>query len=188
MQNKKILVGVTGGIAIYKICDLVRRLVKKDYSVKMMMTENAAKLVSALVFHSLSRSTVYVDGYGMAKEEGAGHIVLAKWADAVVVAPATANTIGKFVNGIADNFVTTTLMAVPDETPLFIAPAMNANMWNNIFVRENMKKLIIRKNCHIIGPEAGMLADGSRGLGRMAEPETIMRSIEESIDGPNGNI
>ncbi len=180
MQNKKILIGVTGGIAIYKICNLVRLLVKKENQVKVMMTENAAKLISPLVFQSLSRSIVYTDTFKLAQEGDIGHIGLAKWPDAVVIAPATANTIGKFANGIADNLLTTTVMALPESTPLFIAPAMNVNMWNNVFVKENMKKMTARKNCFIIGPDNGALADGAAGFGRMVDPEAIMARLEAS--------
>jgi phosphopantothenoylcysteine decarboxylase/phosphopantothenate--cysteine ligase len=181
MQNKKILIGVTGGIAAYKICELVRMLVKIGCPVKIMMTENAAKLVSPAVFQSLSREKVHTDTFAMDKNGTAEHICLAKWADAVLLAPATANTIGKFANGIADNFVATTLMAAPESTPVFIAPAMNVNMWNNVFVQENMKKIVARKNCFVIGPVAGMLADGTSGMGRMAEPESIVEFIEKTI-------
>jgi len=181
MQNKKILIGVTGGIAAYKICELARILVKKDCSVKVMMTENAAKLVSPVVFQSLSREKVHTDTFAIDEIGRAEHIHLAKWADAVLIAPATANTIGKFANGIADNFVTTTLMAAPENTFLFVAPAMNVNMWNNIFVQENMEKIAARKNCFVVGPIAGMLADGTSGMGRMAEPETIVEFIEKTL-------
>ena len=178
MQNKKILIGVTGGIAIYKICNLIRLIVKKENQVKVMMTENAAKLVAPLVFQSLSRSMVYTDTFALAKEGGIEHIDLAKWADAAVIAPATANTIGKLSNGIADNLLTTTVMALPESVPLFIAPAMNVNMWDNVFVRENMKKMASRKNCFVIGPDNGMLADGTAGFGRMVEPEKILEQLE----------
>ena len=180
MQNKKILIGITGGIAIYKICNLIRLLVKKENQVKVIMTENAAKLISPLVLQSLSRSTVYVDTFALAREGDIEHIGLAKWADAVVIAPATANTIGKFANGIADNLLTTTMLALPESTPLFVAPAMNVNMWNNVFVKENMGKVALRKNCFVIGPEAGELANGTVGMGRMSEPETIMERLEAS--------
>jgi phosphopantothenoylcysteine decarboxylase/phosphopantothenate--cysteine ligase len=181
MENKNILIAVTGGIAAYKACELVRLLVKNDLTVKVMMTQNAVKLVSPLTFKVLSKNQVCTDDFLPETDGSATHIALAKWAGAVVVAPATANTIGKFVNGIADNFVTTTLMAVPETTPLFFAPAMNDNMWNNVFVRENMKKLAVRKSCHVIGPESGMLADGSSGIGRMSEPGAIMECLGKVI-------
>ena len=179
MQNKNILIAVTGGIAAYKTCELARLLVKGGFAVKVMMTENAAKLVSPLTFQTLSKNQVCTDDFSPETEGSATHIALAKWAGAVVVAPATANTIGKFANGVADNFVTTTLMAVPETTPLFFAPAMNVNMWENVFVRENMKRLSMRKNCQIIGPESGALADGTSGIGRMSEPEAIAERLEK---------
>ncbi len=181
MENKKILVGVTGGIAIYKICDLVRMLVKKENLVKVVMTENAAKLVSPVIFRTLSRSAVCVDVFGAVDESGAGHINLAQWADTAIIAPATANTIGKIANGIADNLLTATIMALPESVPLFVAPAMNVNMWNNVFVQENMKKIIARKNCFIAGPVLGPLADGTVGAGRMAEPVEILDFVEQKM-------
>lgn len=180
MQNKKILIGVTGGIAAYKICNLVRLLVKKENQIKVMMTESAAKLVAPLTFQSLSRSMVYIDMFVSIKEGDIEHIGLAKWADAVVVAPATANTIGKIANGIADNLLTTVVMALPENTPLLVAPAMNVNMWNNVFVQDNVKKLAARKNCFVVGPDNGPLADGASGPGRMIEPETIIEQMEQA--------
>jgi phosphopantothenoylcysteine decarboxylase / phosphopantothenate---cysteine ligase len=181
MENKNILIGVTGGIAAYKTCELVRLFVKDGYSVKTIMTDNAAKLVSPIVFRSLGRSAVYTDTFGTANEAAAEHIDLAKWTGAFVIAPATANTIGKIVHGIADNLLTTTAMAIPESTPLFLAPAMNMNMWDSIFVRENMKRISGRKNCIIIGPETGMLADGTAGAGRMSEPAAIFDAVKKAI-------
>ena len=175
------MVGVAGGIAIYKICDLVRMLVKKENLVKVVMTENAAKLISPVVFRALSKSAVYIDTFGTADESGASHINLAKWADTAIIAPATANTIGKIANGIADNLLTATIMALPESVPLFVAPAMNVNMWNNVFVQENMKKVVARKNCFIAGPVLGALADGTVGTGRMAEPAEILDFVEQKM-------
>jgi phosphopantothenoylcysteine decarboxylase/phosphopantothenate--cysteine ligase len=179
MKNKNILIGVTGGIAIYKTCELVRLFVKNGNPVKVVMTENSTKLISPITFRSLGRSAVYTDTFADADEGGIEHINLAQWADAFLIAPATANTIGKMARGIADNLLTTTAMALPESTPIFIAPAMNVNMWNNIFVRENMEKITARNNCHIIGPETGMLADGTVGAGRMSEPLAIFEAVKK---------
>lgn len=181
MENKKILVGVTGGIAAYKTCELVRLLVKQDCAVKVVMTENAAKLVSPVTFQSLSKSPVFIDTFARINESSAGHIALAKWADIAVVAPATANTIGKIANGIADNLLTTIAMALPETTPVFVAPAMNVNMWDNVFNQKNLERLGLRKNTFIIGPDDGLLADGSAGTGRMSEPQVILAAIKKAI-------
>lgn len=172
MKNKKILVGITGGIAIYKTCELVRLLVKSGNEARVVMTQNATQMISPIVFRTLSRSCVYVDTF--ADAGGAvEHISLADWAQAAIIAPATANTIGKIANGIADNLLTTVAMALSESKPLFIAPAMNRNMWDSVFVQENMKKIICRKNCFVVGPAQGELACGVSGAGRMVEPAEI---------------
>jgi len=181
MENKKIIVGVTGGIAAYKTCELVRLLAKGGFAVRAVMTESAIKLVGPATFEALSKNKVYIDQFAVGENGAAAHIDLVKWADAMVVAPATANTIGKYVNGIADNLLTVVMMALSDAKPLVIAPAMNANMWENVFVQKNMKRLTLRKNCHIAGPIEGMLADGTIGAGRMAEPQEIMEAVDRIV-------
>lgn len=178
MNGKKILVGVTGGIAAYKTCELIRLLVKQNCTAKVVMTENAAKLVSPLIFEALSGNPVHIDVFG----NGIDHIRLAKWADAVIVAPATANTIGKVANGIADNLLTTVVMALPETTPLFFAPAMNVNMWNNVFNQKNLDKIKLRANLYLIGPENGPLADGTVAVGRMSEPSAIAEAVRKYFE------
>ena len=180
MENKKILIGVSSGIAIYKICGLVRLFVKNKNQVKVVMSENATKLISPLTFQSLSHSPVYFKMFEPESLTGLTHIELAQWADLFILAPATANTLGKIANGIGDNLLTTTILALPEKTPLIIAPAMNTNMWRNPFVQENIKKLKKRKNLFIIGPTVGILAEGSQGEGRMVEVEEIFK-LAQSI-------
>lgn len=180
MKNKKILVGASAGIPIYKTCYLVRSFLKQVSQVKVIMTESAAKLISPVVFRSLTQSPVYVSMFDPG--QGLEHINLAKWADVFVLAPATANTIAKIAHGMADNLLTTIILALPEKTPLILAPAMNDNMWKNIFVKENIAKLKKRKNCHIIGPQTGTLADGTKGTGRMSEPEEIFKFVKKILE------
>lgn len=177
MRNKKVLIGVSAGISIYKTCLLARLFMKKGAEVKVVMTESATKLISPVVFRSLTQSPVYISMFD--ESQGLEHINLAKWADVFVLAPATANTIGKLAHGFADNLLTTIILALPEKTPLVVAPAMNDNMWKNIFVKENIAKLKKRKNCHIVGPKAGTLADGTEGEGRMSEVEEIFELLKK---------
>lgn len=179
MKDKKILIGVSAGISLYKTCLLVRLFMKQGAEVKVVMTESAAKLISPVVFEALTRSPVYISMLDLG--HGLTHINLVKWADVLVLAPATANTIGKLVNGIADNLLTTIILALPEKTPLIIAPAMNDNMWKNVFVQENVAKLKKRKNCELVGPVTGILAEGTKGKGRMAEPEEIFKFTKKII-------
>jgi phosphopantothenoylcysteine decarboxylase/phosphopantothenate--cysteine ligase len=181
MKNRKILIGISSGIAIYKICALVRLFIKNGDQVKVIMSENATKLISPLVFQALIHSPVYVKMFEPITLTGLAHIELAKWADIFILAPATANTIGKIANGICDNLLTTTILALPEKTPLIIAPAMNVNMWENLFVQENIKKLKKRKNLFIIGPAKGILAEGVVGKGRMVEIEEIFKIVKKIL-------
>lgn len=176
MDGKKIIIGVTGGVAIYKTCTLIRLLRKAGAEMQVIMTKNAEKLVSAALFRSVSQSMVHTPMFDATNDGGVKHINLSQWADFMIIAPATANTIGKVANGIADNLLTTTIMAMSPQKPIFIAPAMNVNMWNNIAVQNNIKNLS-DFGWHIILPESGTLADGSIGAGRMAEPAKIIQEI-----------
>jgi len=129
MKEKKILIGTTGGIAVYKICGLARLFVKEGFSVKVMMSEKAAEFISPNVFQAIVHFPVYVSGLPCRDENGLDHLNLAHWPDILVLAPATANTIGKIANGIADNLLTTVILALPETTPLIVAPSMNVSMW-----------------------------------------------------------
>ena len=180
-EKKKILIGTTGGIAVYKICGLARLFVKEGFSVKVMMSEKAAEFVSPSVFQAIVHFPVYVSGLPCRDENGLDHLNLAHWPDIVVLAPATANTIGKIANGIADNLLTTVVLALAETIPLVVAPSMNVNMWRNVFVRENIKRLKKRKNCYIVGPAKGPLAEGKKGRGRMVEPEEIYKTTKRIL-------
>ena len=177
MKNKNILLGVCGGIASYKTCELVRLLVKNGYSVKVMMTEAATKFVSPLVFQELSQNPVYLDMFALAKEDNVQHIALSQWAGLCVIAPLSANTLSKLACGICDNLLTTVVCALAKETKVLLTPAMNENMWKNTLLQENVKKLNKAKKYLIMPPQKGELACGVYGEGRMPEPKDIYKKI-----------
>ena len=168
LENKNILIGITGGIAAYKICTLIRLYRKAGANVRVVLTPNALNFVTKLTLQTLSNNEVYVDNFEI-DEYKPEHIALTE-ADIFVIAPASANTIGKIANGICDNLLLSTACAF--SKPILIAPAMNENMWNNPFVQENMSKLK-KHGYHIVEPETGFLACGTTGVGRMKEPEEI---------------
>ncbi len=171
LEGKNILLGVTGGIAAYKAADLVSRLVKQKANVDVIMTEGATKFVTPLTFQTMSVNQVHTEMFGLITDFDVEHISLAKKADIILVAPATANTIGKIANGIADNMLTTVIMA--STAKIIFAPAMNTNMYCNPIVQENMKKL--EKLGHeFIETGIGRLACGDYGAGKMAEPADIV--------------
>ena len=174
LENKNILIGITGGIAAYKICTLIRLYRKAGANVRVVLTPNALNFVTKLTLQTLSNNEVYVDNFEI-DEYKPEHIALTE-ADIFVIAPASANTIGKIANGICDNLLLSTACAF--SKPILIAPAMNENMWNNPFVQENMSKLK-KHGYHIVEPETGFLACGTNGVGRMKEPEEIFdRTVE----------
>lgn len=174
LENKNILIGITGGIAAYKICTLIRLYRKARANVRVVLTPNALNFVTKLTLQTLSNNEVYVDNFEI-DEYKPEHIALTE-ADIFVIAPASANTIGKIANGICDNLLLSTACAF--SKPILIAPAMNENMWNNPFVQENMSKLK-KHGYHIVDPETGFLACGTNGVGRMKEPEEIFdRTVE----------
>ena len=175
LKGKKILLGVTGGIASYKACDLTSKLVQAGAEVKVMMTKSAQEFVQPLTFQALSRNPVYVDTFTEPNPEKIAHIDIADWADLCIVAPATANVIGKLANGLADDMVTTTLLATL--APVYIAPAMNINMYNHPAVQENIQKLDTF-GYQLLDAEAGYLACGWIGKGRMAEPKDIVNVLQ----------
>lgn len=175
IRNKKVILGVTGGIAAYKACDLTSKLTQKGADVKVIMTDSAMQFVSPLTFQALSRNDVYTDTFDEKDPHKIAHIDLADWADLIIIAPATANVIGKLASGIADDMLTTTLLAT--EAPTYIAPAMNVHMYAHPAVNNNMKQLE-KWGYHFIEPGAGYLACGYVGKGRLEEPETIINTIE----------
>ena len=174
---KNILVGVTGGIAAYKSAGIVSLLKKKGYKVKVVMTENATKIIGPLTLETLSRNRIYVDMWDSNPHYEVEHISLADWTDMVLIAPATYNIIGKVANGIADDMLTTILSAVSVRKPVFFALAMNVNMYENPILKENIDKLK-SFGYRFINAEEGLLACNYSAKGRMSEPENIVNEIE----------
>ena len=174
---KNILVGVTGGIAAYKSAGIVSLLKKKGYNVKVVMTENATKIIGPLTLETLSRNRIYVDMWDSNPHYEVEHISLADWADMVLIAPATYNIIGKVANGIADDMLTTILSAVSVRKSVFFALAMNVNMYENPILKENINKLS-SFGYRFIDAEEGLLACNYSAKGRMSEPENIVDEIE----------
>lgn len=175
LTNKKILLCVTGGIAVYKAAALTSKLVQAGAQVKVIITESASQFVTPLTFQALSRHEVYTDTFDEKNPQVIAHIDLADWADLVLVAPATANTIAKLAGGIADNMVTTTLLATT--APVWIAPAMNVHMYDHPAVKKNLDTLA-DYGYRFIEPSEGYLACGYVGKGRLEEPEKIVELIQ----------
>ncbi|MFN4227065.1 MAG: flavoprotein [Candidatus Ratteibacteria bacterium] len=174
-KNKKnIIVGVTGSIAVYKSCEIIRSLKKRNWNVKVIMTENAKEFVSPLTFETLSRNPVYSEMFIRNYKED--HISLSDFASIILICPATANIIGKIASGICDDLLTTTIFAF--DGPVIFAPAMNEKMWLNKIVKENVKKLK-KYGYYFIEPEKGELANGRIGVGRLAEIDKIVEFVEE---------
>jgi len=173
-KKKRVMLVVTGGIAVYKACDLASKLTQKGADVKVVMTEDAMKFVPPLTFQALTRNEVYYDTFIENDPSKIAHIDVADWAEIAIIAPATANVIGKLANGIADDMVTTTLLATRAEK--YVAPAMNVHMYENEIVQQNMRKLHAL-GYHFIEPGAGYLACGYVGKGRLEEPITIIETI-----------
>ncbi|MBC1352016.1 bifunctional phosphopantothenoylcysteine decarboxylase/phosphopantothenate--cysteine ligase CoaBC [Listeria innocua] len=176
MQGKNILLAVSGGIAVYKAVALTSKLTQAGANVKVMMTEHAQEFVPPLSFQVLSKNDVFTDTFDEKKSSVVAHIDLADWADLVIVAPATANVIGKMANGIADDMVTTTILAT--EAPVWVAPAMNVHMIQHPAVIRNINRLYA-DGVRFIEPEEGYLACGYVGRGRLEEPEKIVLRIAE---------
>ncbi|MCT4508487.1 MAG: bifunctional phosphopantothenoylcysteine decarboxylase/phosphopantothenate--cysteine ligase CoaBC [Tepidibacter sp.] len=174
LSSKNIVIGVSGGIAAYKACDIVSRFKKLNANIKVIMTKSAAEFVTPLTFQSLSQNFVVVDMFDELKTWDVEHISLAQWADLFLIAPATANIIGKIANGIADDMLSTTVMATKAE--VLIAPAMNTNMYENKIVQNNISKLE-ELGCKFVEPESGRLACGDIGKGKLASPESIVDKV-----------
>ncbi|HDB1246693.1 TPA: bifunctional phosphopantothenoylcysteine decarboxylase/phosphopantothenate--cysteine ligase CoaBC [Staphylococcus aureus] len=179
---KKILLAVTGGIAAYKAIDLTSKLTQSGYEVRVMLTNHAQKFVTPLAFQAISRNAVYTDTFIEENPSEIQHIALGDWADAIIVAPATANTIAKLSVGIADDLVTSTLLAT--ETPKFIAPAMNVHMYENKRTQQNIN-ILKEDGYHFIEPGSGLLACGYVAKGRMEEPLQIVSVIDAHFQNSN---
>ena len=174
---KNILLGVTGGIAAFKSAGIVSLLRKKGYDVKVVMTKNATNIIGPLTLETLSRNRIYVDMWDTNPHYEVEHIALADWADAVLIAPATYNIIGKVANGIADDMLSTILSAVAGRVPVFFALAMNVNMYENPILKENIKKLK-SYGYRFINADEGLLACNYVAKGRMKEEKEIVAEIE----------
>jgi phosphopantothenoylcysteine decarboxylase/phosphopantothenate--cysteine ligase len=174
LKGKKIVIGITGSIAAYKIPFLVRLLIKEEAMVRIIMTPSAADFVTPLTLSTLSRSSVIIDPFKELTGEWNNHVELGRWADAMVFAPVTANTLGKMANGIADNFLVTAYLSA--KCPIFIAPAMDLDMYEHPSTQKNIHILRSYGNI-IIEPQVGELASGLSGPGRMEEPENILSTL-----------
>ncbi|MBT2660264.1 bifunctional phosphopantothenoylcysteine decarboxylase/phosphopantothenate--cysteine ligase CoaBC [Bacillus sp. ISL-45] len=185
LNGKKILLCVTGGIAVYKGAALTSKLTQAGAEVKVILSDSAAKFVTPLTFQALSRSEVYTDTFDEKNPKNIAHIHLADWADLIIIAPATANIIGKLANGIADNMISTTLLAAT--APVWVAPAMNVHMYQHPAVMKNME--ILRSfGYEFIEPGEGYLACGYTGKGRLEEPETIVDLAGQFFANKGGDL
>lgn len=178
LKDKKIIVGVTGSIAAYKSCELVRNLIKKEAEVQVVMTKNASRFITPLTLQTLSGKRVANDAFDLEWESKIGHIHLADSSDLIVVAPASASFIGKLANGITDNLLTTVIIA--SKAKIIICPAMNVNMYRNSIVSENIRKLE-NAGYMIVEPYEGDLACGWEGKGRLADIEDISIEVEKEL-------
>lgn len=178
LKDKNILLGVTGGIAAYKIANLASMLKKQGANVKVIMTENACQFITPMTFETLTAQKVYTDTFNRNFEFKVDHIELGKWADVFLIAPATANVIGKLANGIADDMLTTTALAM--RCPIVVSPAMNTAMFENKVVKHNIMKLRTY-GMDIILPASGHLACGDTGAGKMPEPEMLLEYIKRGV-------
>jgi len=180
LRGKTVVLGVTGGIAAYKAVDLLRSLMKREADVQVVMTEHAKEFVAPLTFQSLSGHPVVHELFELDWESEIGHIALADEADMMVIAPATANIIGKIANGVGDDFMSTLVMAL--KSPLVLAPSMNTRMWENSVVQQNLEKLKTHGYA-LVEPGYGDLACGAHGQGRMAEVMEIVEKMEDIFSG-----
>ena len=181
INNKNILLGVTGGIAAYKAPDLVRKLVASGARVRVVLTQSAKEFVSPLALQAVSGNSVSYDLLDKDAEAAMGHIELAKWADMLLVAPATANFLAKLTHGLADDLLSTLCLATA--APIVVAPAMNQQMWHAPATQQNLK-ILLDRNVAILGPAAGEQACGDIGLGRMVEPQDLVALLNNGSPEP----
>ena len=183
LANKNILLGVTGSIAAYKSAELARRLLEAGAHVRVVMTENAKRFITPLTMQAVSGHPVHDDLFDLHAEAAMGHIELARWADLVLVAPATADCMARLAQGKADDLLTTVCLATP--APVAIAPAMNQGMWQHTATHENLQ-VLKQKKIHLLGPSDGSQACGDTGPGRMLEPLEIIEKIRPLL--PSGML
>jgi len=179
LKDKTIVLGVCGGIAAYKACELVRLLVEAQAQVHVMMSRGGQQFVTPLTFQTLSGHPCHTDLFSLTQEQEIGHISLADQADALVIAPATANVMAKLAHGQADDIVTTVLLAT--KVPVLVCPSMNVNMWEHPATQANVNSLK-QHGYHLLDPEAGYLACGWQGKGRLPDPEQIVKALEKILN------
>jgi phosphopantothenoylcysteine decarboxylase/phosphopantothenate--cysteine ligase len=178
LKDKNIVIGVTGCIAAYKVCEVINRLKREGANVFVIMTRHACEFITPLTLQTLSKNAVVTDMFEKTINYEVEHISLATKADLFLVVPATANIIGKVANGIADDMLSTTIMATT--SPVIFAPAMNVNMYENEFVKSNIEKL--KKHSYIfIEPVVGMLACGVEAVGKLASPKDIVNVVIDTV-------
>ena len=176
LENKKIVLGITGGIAAYKACNLARLLIKKGAEVQVVMTPSAKEFITPLTLSTLTHKPVVSEFFDRRDGSWHSHVDIGLWADAMIIAPATASSIGKMANGIADNMLITTYLSM--KAPVFVAPAMDLDMYAHPSTQQNIQRLVSYGN-HIIEPGMGFLASKLEGKGRMEEPEKIVEVLEK---------
>ena len=181
LQGKHILVGISGGIAAYKIPELIRSLTKAGAEVRVTTTKHALEFVTELTLQTISGSRVYSDVFAAINEHATEHISLPDWCDAMIVAPATANVVCKMAAGIADDALTTTICSCAARKPIVVAPAMNDKMWENPAVQQAVNTLRTWEKVQILEPEEGILACGTSGKGRMPQIEVLQEALEYAL-------
>ena len=179
LSGKKIVLGITGSIAAYKACYIIRGLIKQGAEVQVVITPSGKEFITPVTLSALTHKPVISDFFAQRDGTWHSHVDLGLWTDAMLIAPCTASTLGKLAHGIADNMLVTTYMSM--KAPVFIAPAMDLDMYAHAATQENLKKLSAAGN-HIIEPQSGFLASGLDGKGRMEEPDKIVRMISEWFD------
>ena len=180
LRGRRVLIGVGGGIAAYKVCEVVSTLFKAGAKVRAILTEASQEFITPLTVTTLSRHPAYTDeGFWQPLHDRPVHIELGEWAEVFVIAPLTANTLGKLAHGLADNLLTNTVLA--SECPILLAPAMNTQMWEQLSVQRNWQQLLSEQRYHSVGPGAGLLACDRVGSGRMAEPAEILAAVESLL-------
>ena len=181
LSQRKVIVALTGGIACYKTATVVSRLTQRGADVRVLMTDAATRFITPLTLQSLSGKPVLTSTWQSDDQPESQHIGVARWADLMLIAPASADMIAKIAHGLCDDLVSLVACARKPDVPLLLAPAMNAEMWQNPIVQKNIAVLRDELKAHIVGPEEGWQACRTKGPGRMSEPETIVEAIEMSL-------
>lgn len=181
LSKRRVVLGITGSVAAYKACELLRRLRDAGAEVRVVMTVNARRFLGEETLLALSGNRVITDLFGSADQWAANHIALSRWADLLLIAPATANILGKAASGIADDILSTAILSA--RCKIVFAPAMNTAMYENAIVQGNIEKLR-GVGCEFVQPEAGALACGEDGIGRLADLGSILEKVERILQHP----